>query len=145
MSARLKFRFIFYLIFASLISWGASVATAKAQSSSIYEDIIASQIKAFQDNDASKAFSFASKNIQLIFREPENFMLMVKHQYAPIYRQAWYKFDRFRMHNEVPTQSILIQDEAGQIWVALYQFERQSSGDWKISGVVLRQLIDGAA
>jgi Domain of unknown function (DUF4864) len=35
---------------------------------------------------------------------------------------------------------VTIVDKAGKSWTALYAFERQPDGTWRISGVILKEL-----
>jgi hypothetical protein len=53
--------------------------------------------------------------------------------------------DKFKMHEGVPTQSLILLGAGGGYWLALYQFEKQTEGLWKIRSVILRKLVGGAA
>jgi hypothetical protein len=145
MSNTFRFRIVLYVFSIAFLTWAAALTTAKAQDSAVFEKIISKQIEAFRTGDAQTAFSLASRSIQLIFREPENFIFMVKRQYHPVYSAKWYKFDKFKMHEGVPTQSLILLGAGGGYWLALYQFEKQTEGLWKIRSVILRKLVGGAA
>jgi hypothetical protein len=89
MSNTFRFRIVLYVFSIAFLTWAAALTTAKAQDSAVFEKIISKQIEAFRTGDAQTAFSLASRSIQLIFREPENFIFMVKRQYHPVYSAKW--------------------------------------------------------
>jgi hypothetical protein len=67
-------------------------------------------------------------------------MEMVRNGYRPVYRPSRFTFGE--VTEEVrgrPTQQVTIIDENGKAWSALYVFERQPDGSWKIIGCSLLQ------
>ncbi len=108
-----------------------------------FQDIIASQIDAFQRDDGLRAFSFAAPAIRSIFRTAEGFMQMVRNGYKPVYRPRSVKFGAVTDDRGAPTQKVHLIGPDGGLWTALYAMQRQDDGSWKISGVsLIRQ--DGA-
>lgn len=99
--------------------------------------VVARQIEAFRRDDAETAFSFASPGIQSLFPMRERFMSMVRESYAPVYRPRSYAFGEVSDLGDAATQAVKIIDQQGEAWSALYSFERQPDGSWRISGCEL--------
>lgn len=114
-----------------------SVALADAQA---IRSIIEAQLAAFAEDDAEKAFSFASEAIRKTFGSPGNFMKMVRASYPVVYRPAGVVFlDPVTLDGEV-AQPVQMVDEAEQVWLALYRMQRQPDNSWRINGCVLKTL-----
>ncbi|WP_169570022.1 DUF4864 domain-containing protein [Sneathiella limimaris] len=114
----------------------AGYTFAKEKSLSVFEQIIDSQIEAFQSGRNERAYSFAAPVIRLQYETSDKFVDMVREYYSPVFNPAWYQFDEFQEIRGRPLQAVLIQGPEGKIWKAIYQFENVS-GEWKISGVRL--------
>jgi len=131
------------LMVLGLLAWGGPAA--RAGQTEEFQRIITEQIGAFNADDASRAFSFASPLLQRYFATPENFMAMVKQGYQPVYRQHSYKFaDTFTDTAGRLAQKVLIVDLNGKVWTAIYTFEKQPDGSWRISSCSLVET-EGAA
>jgi uncharacterized protein DUF4864 len=105
-----------------------------------FQQIISGQIAAFNADDGAKAYSYAAPTIKLLFPTPDVFMSMVKKGYQPVYRQRSFTFGDVMDQAGRPVQEVTIIDANGQAWTALYTFERQSDGSWKIVGCQLVRL-----
>jgi ketosteroid isomerase-like protein len=113
------------------------VAPADAEQ---FQRIISDQIAAFRADDSLAAYSYAAPAIKRIFPSPEIFMDMVRQGYRPVYRPRRFEFgDVTEELQGRPTQQVTIIDENGKAWSALYVFERQPDGSWKIIGCSLVQ------
>ena len=113
------------------------VAPADAEQ---FQRIISDQIRAFRADNGVAAYGYAAPAIKRIFPSPEIFMEMVRKGYRPVYRPSRFAFGE--VTEEVqgrPTQQVTIIDENGRAWSALYVFERQPDGSWKIIGCSLLQ------
>jgi ketosteroid isomerase-like protein len=99
--------------------------------------VIEQQIQAFQQDDASKAFSFASPEIQKQFGNAQNFMSMVKDAYPAVYRPRSVMFDKLSMVKGNQVQSVLLLAPNGTLMKAMYIMQKQASGSWRISGCYL--------
>ena len=64
---------------------------AQAQDQSI-EDVITSQLQAFNDRDIEEAWQYASPMIQGMFRTPENFGNMVRNGYPMVWDNSDVRF-----------------------------------------------------
>lgn len=108
---------------------------AQAQNAEI-ESTISSQIDAFLADDFSRAFTFASPNIQNIFRTPENFGLMVRRGYPMVWRPSDVRYLDLREIGGALWQKVQVTDAQGKVHVLDYQMIELESG-WKINGVQL--------
>ncbi|MEM7088387.1 MAG: DUF4864 domain-containing protein [Pseudomonadota bacterium] len=122
------------LLLAFSLSAGL-VSSAFAQSAEI-EANIAAQIQAFKTDDFVTAFTFASPNIQRLFRNPENFGAMVRNGYPMVWRPADVRFLELREVAGSLWQKVMITDSNGQVHILDYQMIQQDNG-WKINGVQL--------
>jgi hypothetical protein len=111
-----------------------------------FQRIITAQIEAFRADDSAAAYSYAAPGIQRQFPTPEIFMDMVRDGYQPVYRPRSFTFGKVTDENlGRPTQRVTIIDDNGKAWVALYAFEKQADGSWKIIGCVLVESAGGEA
>jgi hypothetical protein len=101
---------------------------------SAFQEIINDQIAAFNADDGLRAYSHAAPVIKQLFPSPDNFMSMVRQGYQPVYRQKSFSFGEVMDDMGRPSQEVTIVDVNGQTWTAIYSFERQANGSWKISG-----------
>jgi hypothetical protein len=120
----------------------AAAQTVSDSDQATFRGIISSQIEAFRGGDAAKAFSFASPTLNRQFGSPEVFMEMVRRGYQPVIDPQSFSFGPVTAEmNGRPTQVVTIIDRAGKSWTALYAFEQQADGSWRISGVILKELV----
>jgi len=101
---------------------------------SAFQEIINDQIAAFNADDGLRAYSHAAPVIKQLFPSPDVFMSMVRQGYQPVYRQKSFSFGAVLDDMGRPSQEVTIVDVNGQTWTAIYSFERQANGSWKISG-----------
>ncbi|MDX1542251.1 MAG: DUF4864 domain-containing protein [Geminicoccaceae bacterium] len=101
-------------------------------------NVIEQQLQAFQVDDGSRAFGFASPDIQQMFQTPDRFMAMVRQGYRPVYRPREVQFLDVVDVGGVPTQRVLLVGPDGNVVTAYYAMERQADGTWKIDGCVLQ-------
>ncbi|WP_170789781.1 DUF4864 domain-containing protein [Ruegeria lacuscaerulensis] len=126
------------------LSLSAGLATGAFAQSTEIEANIAAQIQAFKADDFATAFTFASPNIQSIFRTPENFGNMVRNGYPMVWRPSDIRFLELREIAGALWQKVLIVDGAGQTHILDYQMIQLENG-WKINGVQLLGNSDPAA
>jgi hypothetical protein len=77
------------LIFAGHVQADEPVDTAQS--------VIRAQIKAFTEDDAEAAYSFASPEIQAKFPDKRLFLDMVKRSYQHLYRPSRFAFGRAKV------------------------------------------------
>ncbi|HHP7245961.1 MAG TPA: DUF4864 domain-containing protein [Elainellaceae cyanobacterium] len=102
--------------------------------------VIEQQLEAFQADNANKAFSFASPNIQSQFGSPDHFMDMVKSSYLPVYRPRSVMFEGINNIEGNLAQQVILMGSDGNLVSAYYMMEKQSDGEWRINGCVLMPL-----
>lgn len=130
MSARAhRILFVAFLVFASVFAARADDVEAQAK------QIIGQQIQAFLDDDAAKAYSFASPAIQTKFQNKDLFFAMVKKSYSPVYRPGNYAFGRSRLAGDYFYQEVIINGADGKAWTAVYALQKQDDGTYRINGV----------
>ncbi len=110
-----------------------------------FERIISTQISAFHADDGTKAFSFAGPKLQKRFARPSNFMRMVRTGYPAVYRAKSFDFAGISDELGKPTQRVSLIGPDGDLWLALYGFQKQPDGTWRISAVVIRKAPGAAA
>jgi len=107
--------------------------------------VIEKQLAAFADDDAERAFSFASPKIQEMFVTARNFLDMVRIAYPVVYRPSSLSFQVPYLQGDEVWQIVEMRDARGTDWTALYTLLRPSDGLWRINGCVLRRGLGKAA
>ncbi len=118
-------------------------APARADETAI-RSVISSQIEAFQADDFTTAFTYASPTIRQIFKTPENFGTMVREGYPMVWRPAEMDFLSAETIDGLLWQNVMIRDQAGGLHILEYQMIQLENG-WKINAVRLRKAPDGTA
>lgn len=127
---------IFAFILAGMVAIGSSFAQSTTENDKLaIETVIADQISAFQSKDYERAFSHAAPTIKQIFGTKERFIGMVKNGYAPLYNPDSYAFSRNLEQGGSVYQEVLVTDQNGKQWQAVYTLKKQEDGTWKITGV----------
>ncbi|MBT8415572.1 MAG: DUF4864 domain-containing protein [Boseongicola sp.] len=127
------------------IGWSGSLYGAEVlPSEPAIEGTIQSQIEAFQADDFDGAFTYASPNIQTLFRSPDNFGSMVKNGYPMVWRPDELRFLELREIAGNLWQKVLIRDGAGTVHILDYQMIQTPEG-WRINGVQLLRAPDVGA
>lgn len=122
------------LIIPASAQSGALAAEDAAQIQSVIKD----QIAAFRKDDGQRAYSHAAPSVRQIFPSVSAFMEMVKRGYQPVYRPQSYTFEDIRMGSDGPAQAVRLVGPSNREWIAIYTFQQQPDGSWKISGVYVR-------
>ena len=100
-------------------------------------EVIEAQLDAFQRDDAPRAFELATPGIRKTFGTPENFLEMVRHSYAVVYRPRSVVFEAPLLVDGQLLQPVRFSDGDGHGWIAVYPMQRQPDGSWKINGVFM--------
>ena len=124
----------FILFFTFFILSGLSKADDSMKNElTITQDIIESQIQAFQNKNAELAYSFASPMIKLRFNNPQEFMSMVKSFYEPVYNPKQYYFINSKYFEGSIYHQLQIISQSNMSYLATYSLIRDEN-EWKISG-----------
>lgn len=138
MIRRMARRLLLLLLLSSSLAWGQAPAISPADASAV-RAVIQAQLDAFRRDDAARAFSYAAPGIQATFGSAENFMAMVRTQYAVVYRPASVQFESLLLSEGDVVQAVRFTDADGQAWLALYPMQRDASGTWRIGGCYLQR------
>jgi hypothetical protein len=133
MAIRASTRLLLVLALLWLVTPTSAEELTRADQSA-FQEVITDQIRAFNADDGLRAYSHAAPVIKQLFPTPDIFMAMVKQGYPPVYRQKSFNFGDVTSDTGRPEQEVTIVDLNGQVWTAIYSFERQPNGSWKISG-----------
>ena len=101
--------------------------------------IITGQLNAFQRDDGTAAYGYASPGIQAMYPTVDAFMTMVKNGYPPVYRPRATTFGPIVDSPSGPLQRVFLTGPDGKNWIAEYTLQRQPDGTWRISGCRLLQ------
>jgi hypothetical protein len=101
--------------------------------------VIEAQLDAFRRDDSARAYSYAAPGIRATFGTPENFMEMVRTQYAVVYRPSSVAFEEPIVADGQVVQPVRLTDAEGRAWLALYPMLREADGTWRINGCYLRR------
>jgi len=123
-----------FLAWVSAI-WFAATA-AIAQDNAAIEDVIGSQLQAFNDRNVEEAWAYASPNIKRLFGSPGNFGTMVQQGYPMVWDNAEVRFLELRDVSGFLWQKIMLRDRSGALHILDYQMIETSQG-WQINGVQL--------
>jgi len=124
----------------ALLSFTTAAQVPAADASAV-RTVIEAQIDAFRKDDAARAFSYATSGIRTTFGTAENFMEMVRTQYAAVYRPRSVAFDApIPLDDDELVQPVRLTDGDGRAWIALYPMQRGADGVWRTNGCQLRRL-----
>lgn len=128
-----------FLAMAILASTGLAALRAELRDADrdAFRGIISSQIEAFRRDDGAAAYSYASPTIQGLFPSVDRFMAMVRSGYQPVYRPRSVSFGPAVDTPRGPEQRVFVTGPDGRNWVAVYSFQRQPDGSWRINGCIL--------
>ena len=105
------------LALAPLLAAAQDVPPADARA---VRQVIEAQLDAFKRDDAARAFSYATSGIRQTFGTADNFMEMVRTQYAVVYRPRTVAFEPPFLIGEDIVQPVRLTDAGGRAWIAIY-------------------------
>ncbi|MBF9030501.1 DUF4864 domain-containing protein [Rhodobacterales bacterium HKCCE3408] len=98
------------------------------------ESTIANQFDAFRQGDLNEAWTYASPNIQRLFRTPENFGMMVQQGYPMVWNPGDISFIDLQTLGGIIVQRVQVIDQNGNAHVLGYAMVQTEAG-WQINGV----------
>ena len=111
-----------------------TVSGAFAQDATAIEDVIGSQLEAFNDRDIDQAWTYASPNIKRLFGDPGNFGVMVQRGYPMVWDNAEVRFLELREIAGNLWQKVMIRDANGGLHLLDYQMiEGPDGAIWFLS------------
>jgi hypothetical protein len=102
-------------------------------------EAIEGQIAAFRRDDGEAAFAFASPAIRKEFRTADNFMTMIRRDYALVYRPGLVAFGDLYDEGAGVIQLVGLVGADGRTVAAAYEMAPQPDGSWKINGCSFRR------
>ncbi len=114
-----------------------SLAPDEAAAASMARQVIEHQLAAFQHDDADQAYSDAAPTVQMAFPDASEFLAMVAYHYPAVYRHSHVDFGDAAEKDGHIAQAVLLTDDNGKIWEAIYKLEREPDARWKIVGCVI--------
>lgn len=129
----------------SVVARSAQPVDVEAADQAAIRDVIEAQLAAFRRDDGVTAFSFASPQIQGVFKDPANFMAMVRGGYMAVYRPQEVEFQDLTELRGQPTQPVLLVGPDNQVVIAYYLMKKQPNGEWRIDGCMLGPAPDQSA
>ena len=131
-------RLLLLVLLSASPAWAQAPAVTPEDARAV-RAVIQAQLTAFRRDDAKLAFSYAAPGIQATFGSAENFMEMVRTQYAVVYRPARVEFESLLASEGDVVQAVRFTDAQGQQWLALYPMQRAGDGTWRIGGCYLQR------
>ena len=108
-------------------------------------DVIEAQLEAFQRDDGSAAFGFATRDIKAMLGTPADILNMVVEAYQPVYRPRAVTYLDLIQENVSLVQRVLFTKPDDKQVLAFYMMARQPDITWRIAGCVLIELTGQAA
>ena len=104
--------------------------------------VIESQMAAFQKDDGTAAYAYASPTIQEKFVNADIFLQMVRTGYPAVYRPRDVEFRELKLENGRLLQEVFVVGPDGKPALAIYEMQRQPDGSWRINGCWLERAPD---
>jgi hypothetical protein len=131
------------VVLMAILALCAAPARAQDPAEAI-RGVISDQIAAFEADDFTKAFEFASPTIRQLFGDPDNFGRMVRDGYPMVWRRSGLRFSGLAEREGRLVQGVLVTDQAGALHVLEYEMVPGEAG-WQINGVRLLRAGDAGA
>jgi hypothetical protein len=127
------------MVGAAAVAMTLFIGTASAEdlTAASSRAIVERQFDAFARDDGEAAYALAAPAIKEMFDDADQFMAMVRDDYAPVYRHRSAEFGAFKQEGDEASLEATLVDNDNVVWTALYSFRRVPNGDWLISGCVL--------
>ena len=125
-------------VFASALMPATATLGGEADVQAAQKTII-DQLRAFQADDGSAAYSHAAPNIKRMFPTVDRFMDMVTGGYMPVRKPRDFSMGKSRELDGTISQQVILTGPVGKTWEALYMLEKQPDGIWRITAVHLRE------
>lgn len=101
--------------------------------------LIASQLSAFAEDDADRAFATATPEVRQAIGSSARFLAMVRGAYPMVYRPAQVSFLKPEEEEGQVLQLVEIRDADDKSWLALFALERQPDQSWRIGGCLVAE------
>lgn len=103
-----------------------------------WQEVISSQIEAFREGDAPRAFGYAAAGFKASFPDAETFLaVIVGSGYAPIAQSSRHSFGRYQLVDGVMVVQVVEFSGSEGRHEAIYQLVLEPDG-WRVQGVQLK-------
>lgn len=102
------------------------------------ENAVRLQIRAYAARDAERAFAKLSPSTQRFFGGPDRFLRSLAQEVPTVLDTRRFAFLGVEQIGRRIVQQVLITDSTEHEWLAEFQLEQLSSGDWRIKGCILQ-------
>jgi len=133
-------------VMAAVIGITASALAVRVAAEPVPEEeaqrvrsIIVTQLQAFADDDADRAFEATTPGVREAIGSAGHFLALVRGAYPMIYHPASIKFMQPELRGNAVLQLAEIVDGEGKSWLALFALEQQPDASWRISGCVVAE------
>ena len=116
---------------ASRLAWAREVTAAQISQA---RAVVQSQLDAFADDDAVKAFLLSSQPVRERFGSPDRFIAMIRRRYPMVCRPASVAFLKPQWEDSDLMQPVQLTDAQGSGWLATFRLQPQPKGQWLIAG-----------
>jgi len=127
----IMWRLLMGLMLLCLIS-GAIAEEISVSDTEAIRFVVQSQLDAFAEDDAAKAFALTTSSTRSHLGTPDNFLDLVKKKYPAIYRHRRALFSMPEMVDGQAFQAVRLTDNDNFVWLAIYQMQKEFDGNWKI-------------
>jgi hypothetical protein len=103
------------------------------------QTVVQSQLNAFAEDDAARAFALATAETRSLIGSADDFLRMIKEEYEPIYRHRRAIYSDPEVIDGNTIQMVRVTDRDNHVWVAIFKMQREADGNWKIDGCQLLQ------
>lgn len=124
-------------LFGALATGTAKAANVPEIQAAKARAVVQAQLDAFAADDARRAFLLATPSARKHLGSPDNFLKLVRNNYAVVYRPASVAFLKPELIDGVLVLGVQMTDAQGAAWLATYQLERQPNGMLLIGGCEL--------
>lgn len=122
------------LLAVLLLPWPAVAEEMPAADALAIHSVVQSQLDAFAADDASTAFELATSSARTLLGSPEQFLQLIKDQYPPVYRNRGALFSTPEMIDGHALLMVRLTAGDNVVWIAIYEMQQESDGNWKVDG-----------
>ena len=95
--------------------------------------VVEAQLEAFANDDARRAFSYATPEIRRHFGSAERFFLMVRVGYPVVHRPRAVVYLKPEWQESRVVLPVQMTDDDGKQWLATYSLQQQKDKAWRIA------------
>jgi hypothetical protein len=102
------------------------------------EQVVRTQIRAYAAREADQAFAKLAPSTQRFFGKPDHFFRALAKEVPAMLDIRRFAFLGVERAPSRIVQQVLLTDSTGREWLAEFQLEQLTGGDWRIKGCVVQ-------